>query len=145
MLTICRKYLYWTQAYKRSEQACAQMKQIAEQVLSMYRSRMSTESQPIGNVERESDMIPTDGSKGSIMRRIIEHDYPSDAHRISEIISFIVAGHETSAFTLCFFLFEMARHPVELRRLQEELDAAIGPESCPNGRPTLAQVSFIKP
>jgi hypothetical protein len=153
--------MYWTKAYQRSEKACAQMKQIAEQVLSMYRARaisgeeqQSSSQTTVGMGERaageeagnDEDSAGADETsagdvfKGSIMRRIIEHNYPSDAHRISEIISFIVAGHETSAFSLCFFLFEMARHPVERRRLQEELDAAITPETCPNGRPTLAQV-----
>jgi hypothetical protein len=161
--------MYWTKAYQRSEKACAQMKQIAEQVLSMYRARaisgeeqQSSSQTTVGMRERaaggeagdDEDSAGADETyagagagagagdvfKGSIMRRIIEHNYPSDAHRISEIISFIVAGHETSAFSLCFFLFEMARHPVERRRLQEELDAAITPETCPNGRPTLAQV-----
>lgn len=123
--------MFWTKSYKRSEEACRIMKEIAEEVLAIHRRSVDN-----------NDAAPTDTlARGSILKRIVEHDYPSDAHRVSEIISFIIAGHETSAFTLCFFLFEMSRNPECLKRVQQELDAAITPESCPDGRPSLAQVS----
>ncbi|CAE7820035.1 CYP505, partial [Symbiodinium microadriaticum] len=151
-------YMFWNKAQRRSEQACAKMKEIAEQVLTMSRDRARSKHCIDASMDtaNQTEQASSEGSKvksvggdgaepngealnGSILHRILEHDYPSDAHRVSEIISFIVAGHETSAFTLCFFLFEMARNPGELKKVQHELDEVITAETCPNGRPTLAQ------
>ena len=130
--------MFWNKTMQRSEQACTTMKAIAEEVLALSRARGKGHSTTTADSKEETGGEPS--TTGYIMHRILEHDYPSDAHRVSEIISFIVAGHETSAFTLCFFLFEMARNPVALKTLQAELDNVITPETCPNGRPTLAQV-----
>jgi cytochrome P450 len=74
-----------------------------------------------------------------IIDRIVAHAYPSDTHRLGEIITFILAGHETSTNTLSFLLYELARHPDKQQKLQQELDAL--PDEPPL---TLAQVSKME-
>jgi len=49
------------------------------------------------------------------------HDYPSHIAKLSDVMAILFAGHDTTAFTLCFFLMEIARHPDVKLKLQEEL------------------------
>lgn len=44
-----------------------------------------------------------------------------DTHIVSNCFVFLVAGYETTASTLAFALYELARHPEEQRRLHDEL------------------------
>lgn len=44
-----------------------------------------------------------------------------DTHIVSNCFVFLVAGYETTASTLAFTLYELARHPEEQRRLHDEL------------------------
>jgi cytochrome P450 len=84
-----------------------------------------------------------------IIDRIMTHNYPStsfpaDDHRLSDILTFILAGHETSTNTLCFLLYELARHKDKQRTLQAELDREINRDNCPNGHPTYAQINKLE-
>jgi cytochrome P450 len=45
-----------------------------------------------------------------------------------QILTFLVAGHETTSGALSFTLYYLARHPDALRRAQEETDAILGPD-----------------
>jgi cytochrome P450 len=49
------------------------------------------------------------------------HEYPSRIAKLSEVAGLIFAGHDTTAFTLCFFLMEISRHPDVKMKLQDEL------------------------
>jgi len=50
-----------------------------------------------------------------------------DAGELREqVLIFLVAGHETTATALAFALHLLARHPEEQRRVQEEVDGALG-------------------
>lgn len=40
-----------------------------------------------------------------------------------ELLTILLAGHETTAVALAWAIYELARHPTVLRRLREELDA----------------------
>jgi cytochrome P450 len=77
----------------------------------------------------------------SIMDHIVRNDYPTEKHRISDVVVFMIAGHETTAHTLSFFLYCLAKNPVERRKLQVELDAlvpsAMPSSQMPNGKRVL--------
>ena len=47
----------------------------------------------------------------------------SDDEILGNAWTFIIAGHETSANTLCFAILELARNPGSQKRLQNDLDA----------------------
>jgi cytochrome P450 len=50
--------------------------------------------------------------------------YPSDRARASDIITFLVAGHDTTALTVAWLLSDLAHHPREQAALRAELRAA---------------------
>jgi cytochrome P450 len=59
----------------------------------------------------------------------------SDRQLRDEILTMFAAGHETTAITLTWTLYLLSQHPEILRKVQEEVDAALG------GRmPTLADL-----
>jgi cytochrome P450 len=61
-------------------------------------------------------LAASDGESGSL----------SDRELRDEVITLLVAGHETTALTLAWALFEIARHPEVDARLAEEIKAALG-------------------
>ena len=58
----------------------------------------------------------------TIMGHIMSHEYPSEEHRISDLVVFLIAGHETTAHTMSFFLYCLAKYPETQLKLQKELD-----------------------
>lgn len=121
---------FWLSAVRQCNNACQRMAKVIEGVLQSFRDR------------EKYGCLQADSCDQSIMQRIMSMHpdiYPSDEYRVSEIIAFIIAGHETSAFTLCFFLMEMSRHPECAKKLQTALDAAITEES-----PSHAQISKVE-
>jgi cytochrome P450 len=135
-----RRYMFWKKEVKEGAEACRRLTEIGRQVLHMYKSAHS------GKPEGESCDIGKETQKFGgelIISRIANFNYPSEDHAVADILIFILAGHETSAYTFAFFLMHMAQNSAARHKLQEELDAAINPETCPDGRPTLAQVSRL--
>jgi cytochrome P450 family 110 len=55
----------------------------------------------------------------------------SDEEIRDELITILLAGHETTAVALSWALYELGRHPVVLDRLRQELDA-LGPDPDPD-------------
>jgi cytochrome P450 family 110 len=55
----------------------------------------------------------------------------SDKDICDELITILLAGHETTAVALAWSLYELGRHPAVLVRLREELDA-LGPDPDPD-------------
>ncbi|KAK4152918.1 cytochrome P450 [Chaetomidium leptoderma] len=54
-----------------------------------------------------------------------------DSDIIGNAFIMIVAGHETTANTLHFSLVELANNPAAQRRLQQDVDAVLGPDTDP--------------
>lgn len=50
----------------------------------------------------------------------------TDESIIDNLITFLVAGHETTAATFQFTLYNLVKHPDVYRRVQEEIDTVIG-------------------
>jgi unspecific monooxygenase len=59
-----------------------------------------------------------------------------------QILTFLVAGHETTSGALSFTLYYLARHPETLRRAQKETDEILGPDR--NAEPTYDQVARFR-
>lgn len=55
-----------------------------------------------------------------------------------QVISFLIAGHETTSGLLSFALYYLMKDPVLLRRAQQEVDAALGTDNDPE--PAFADV-----
>jgi cytochrome P450 family 110 len=67
-------------------------------------------------------LLAARGDDGSPMR---------DDHIRDELVTILLAGHETTAVALAWALYELARHPAVLARLRTELDA-LGPDPDPD-------------
>lgn len=52
----------------------------------------------------------------------MSHEYPCEEHSISDLVVFLIAGHETTAHTMSFFLYCLAKYPETQLKLQKELD-----------------------
>src|SRR6185312_5176758 len=48
---------------------------------------------------------------------------------LAEAITVLIAGHETTALTLCYALDQLARHPAELAALERELAEVVAGRS----------------
>ncbi|MFJ4184052.1 bifunctional cytochrome P450/NADPH--P450 reductase [Kitasatospora sp. NPDC089509] len=63
--------------------------------------------------------------------------HPSDGTRLdienirNQVITFLIAGHETTSGALSFALHYLAKHPSELRLVQQEVDALWGDQADP--------------
>lgn len=75
-----------------------------------------------GAIERRNDILAT-------MAQAIDEDgaQMSPAHLRDEMVTFLVAGHETSATGLAWYFDLVLRRPDVLARLRAELDEAGGP------------------
>jgi cytochrome P450 len=57
---------------------------------------------------------------------------PLDAQLLrDEIVTLLLAGHETTALALTWTLYLLSRHPQIAVRVEEEIDAVLGPERLP--------------
>ena len=127
--------MFWSKGVAAGETACTRMTATARKVLEASRAceqarnhtKGKADSSAAGNVSLQQ------APKQTIMSRLLEHAYPSDEHRISEILVLVVAGHETTSFSLCFLLAAVAQHPEVQRKLQKELDGIISPETTAEG------------
>jgi cytochrome P450 len=61
-------------------------------------------------------------TKGTVIDLIANNPYyKNDDERAADIIDLVIAGHDTSANSLALILLELAKHPVEQVKLQNEL------------------------
>jgi cytochrome P450 len=56
-----------------------------------------------------------------LIEAISDHPYTSEDARLSDIHIMAFAGHDTTAYTFCFFLMELGRHPEIRAKLQAEI------------------------
>lgn len=105
------RYMTWLPGVVEGVAGEKRLREIGRLIVDRYRAEQG---------EGVSRSVSTDKT---IMSHIMSHDYPSEEHRISDVIVFMVAGHETTAHTMSFFLYCLAKHPQVLKKLQSELDA----------------------
>jgi cytochrome P450 len=122
-----RKFMFWSAQRKEALKCRETLTRLGTDMLENYRDAIR------GNEKwAETDQ--------SIMGALVRHDYPSEEHRVSDLIIFLIAGHETTAMSLCFFLICLAQNPAVRRKLQQELDAILAPGEVAS----LAQVSGME-
>lgn len=60
--------------------------------------------------------------KGTIMDLIVSNPcYENDYEIASDVLTYLTAGYDTTAYTIAFTLSELARHPSEQMKVQEDL------------------------
>lgn len=90
-----------------------------------------------------------DGSAGDdMLGRMLEQGHPDTGERLPlrnirhQILTMLVAGHETTSGALSFALYHLAREPEVLARVRAELDEVLGPD--PDAVPTFEQVPKLR-
>lgn len=75
---------------------------------------------------------PNKSTNKTLIRLIVENpNFPSDEHRIGEIITFLIAGQDTTGYTLSTTLTLMAKYPEIAKKLRNEL-AKVDPKDWAN-------------
>ena len=89
---------------QRAYKAVAYIRQIAFEVMDNYRKL----KQP---------------TKGTIIQRIMDSDdaFPNDDLKAAQLIEFIIAGSDTTSYSIAFILLELAKHPKEQQELRKSL------------------------
>lgn len=73
-----------------------------------------------------------------------EGDGPTESEIRSQLMTFLFAGHETSATALTWALYELGRNPAVARRLREEVDDVVaGPHATLADLPDLAYTEQV--
>ncbi|MGZ6743787.1 MAG: cytochrome P450 [Nocardioides sp.] len=88
------------------------------------------------------------GGGDDLLSIMLEQAHPETGERLSDrairhqILTFLVAGHETTSGALSFALHYLARDPAVLAAAQAETDAILGPD--PDAEPTFEQVAKFR-
>lgn len=110
------RWMIWNSDVRNGLKGEKKLQDIGRTIIDLYREKERGSS---------SDAAINQNKEKTIMSHIMSHDYPSEEHRISDLIVFLIAGHETTAHTISFFLFHLAQNPRVKRKLQHELDNVV--------------------
>lgn len=88
---------------RRAFAAARNIKQLVSNIMASYRRLEAPTSNTVINLIMESGAFAT------------------DEERSAQILEFLLAGHDTTAYSIAWILLELARNPVEQRQLREEL------------------------
>ena len=70
----------------------------------------------------KSHRLMKNPTRGTVIDYIAQNtNYESDKERVNDILIFLFAGHDTTAYSLSWTLLELAKKPEEQRLLREEL------------------------
>ena len=88
---------------KRAQKCANSIKALGNKILQAHRTKEVTK-------------------RGTIIDCIVnDESYESDAERVNDLIVFLVAGHDTTAYSLAWILLELAKNPKEQNTLRDEL------------------------
>jgi unspecific monooxygenase len=89
------------------------------------------------------------GGAGDLLDRMLETAHPDTGERLSpenvrrQVITFLVAGHETTSGALSFALHYLARHPEVAARARAEVDRVWGDTEAP-GYEQVAKLRYVR-
>jgi cytochrome P450 len=126
-----RKYMFWLSENNEHDVASSNIVNILKGVVAEYNQNHPT---------KESVMNDT-----SIMGHIMRHNYDTENERITDLNTFMIAGHETTSHTLTMLFICLCQHPECKKSLQAELDNAIPSHARhdPTQYPSLSQLRSL--
>jgi unspecific monooxygenase len=89
------------------------------------------------------------GGDGDLLDRMLDTTHPETGERLSpenvrrQVITFLVAGHETTSGSLSFALHYLARHPQIAARARAEVDQVWGDTEAP-GYDQVAKLRYVR-
>lgn len=117
ILNPVREWMIWESAVIQQKKDEVTMRNQMEKLLELYKAKKEKEKTDTSGSTREEDT--------SILSFLCSTSYEKEIDCLSDIISFIIAGHETSATSLCYLLLELMRHPDKEALLLAELDTVM--------------------
>ncbi|MEU0742655.1 cytochrome P450 [Streptomyces sp. NPDC006134] len=89
------------------------------------------------------------GEQGDLLDRMLETAHPVTGERLStenvrrQVVTFLVAGHETTSGALSFALHHLSRHPEVAARARAEIDRVWGDTTAP-GYEQVARLRYVR-
>jgi cytochrome P450 len=105
-----RFLMFWNKEVIRGKVAANTIERSQQDLLNKYRCEKSP-------AEIEKDQ--------SILGHLVRSPYASDKERCADMTTLIIAGHDTSSYTLAWILLEISRHPAVLTKVKKEIDSAV--------------------
>ena len=105
-----RFLMFWDADLRRAKIAASRVEAAQKKLLDSYRATKTT-----SEIAEDS----------SILAHLVRSPYLSDIERYADMSIFMVAGHETTAYTLAWTILEITRNPEVLKKLTAEIDAAV--------------------
>ncbi|AXL86928.1 cytochrome P450 [Streptomyces sp. CB09001] len=103
----------------------------------------------VDDLVRERRASGGKGRKGDLLDRMLETAHPETGERLSpenvrrQVITFLVAGHETTSGALSFALHYLAQHPEVAARARAEVDRVWGDTEAP-GYEQVARLRYVR-
>ena len=132
-----RQHMFWLKDVQLGREADKSLNRIARKMVEHHSKASQQTSHSKAEVEGSGARSST--ARQSLMQHLASHAYSSPAERMSDVNILTFAGHDTTGFSLCFFLMEMARHPHIRHKLQVEIDAVMPPRT--SAHPTVGRSS----
>ncbi|PWI10152.1 cytochrome P450 [Streptomyces sp. NWU339] len=89
------------------------------------------------------------GGEGDLLDRMLDTAHPESGERLSpenvrrQVITFLIAGHETTSGALSFALHHLSRHPDVAARARAEVDRVWGSAAAP-GYEQVARLRYVR-
>ena len=97
--------------YRNALKSCREMQSFTQNILDAYRANKNK------------------SKNKTIIRMIIENEsHTSDKERIAEMLTMLIAGHDTTGFTLSTTIILLAKHPKVSQKLRQELSSMEAPK-----------------
>ena len=101
---------FWDAEVKQAKVCAAEVDDSQRKLLADYRHKKSPE---------EISKDP------SILGHLVRSPYKSEKERCADMTTLMIAGHETTAYTLSWIMIEIAKHPDVLAKLKKEIGSVV--------------------
>lgn len=99
---------------------------IQERVSELQIDRTATNKTLVDLIAQSQDQEDSEQGSGNGKPLVFDKDFLELA--VGQITTFLFAGHDTTASTICWLLHLLAQHPEVLARMRAEHDAVLGPD-----------------
>ncbi|WP_058364946.1 cytochrome P450 [Haloparvum sedimenti] len=129
-----------TPGNRRYRRALATLEEVADAVVDRQLAAADSDGATDGERPERTDE-PADAGPGPNVVRLLRESDEADASREQlrdEVVTLLLAGHETTALTLTYACHQLGRHPEVAERLRAEVDDVLGDRD-----PTVADLAEL--
>ena len=102
--------MFWNTDLRRAKLAGEKIRAAQSKILDNYRASMTPEE-----IAKDS----------SILAHIVRGPYKSDKERCAEMTVFMIAGHDTTSYSLSWIIIEIARNPHVYEKVKAEIERVV--------------------